>query len=79
MGPTLFDKMIKEKICPIEGDLTQHGLGLSEADRKKVALNTNIIFHCAGTVDGNERLDHAVKVGLDSMATYTHTPLTDTL
>ena len=64
MGPTLFDRMIKEKVYPIQGDLALPGLCLSDEDRKTVVKDTNVILHCAATVDGNERLDMAVTVGI---------------
>ncbi|KAI8137700.1 male sterility protein-domain-containing protein [Fennellomyces sp. T-0311] len=64
MGPTLFDRMIKEKVCAIQGDLALPGLGLSDEDRKTVVKECNVILHCAATVDGNERLDMAVKVNV---------------
>ncbi|KAI9246910.1 male sterility protein-domain-containing protein [Phascolomyces articulosus] len=64
MGPTLFDRMIKDKLCAIEGDLAMPGLGLSDEDRKTLVKDTNIVLHCGATVDGNERLDMAVKVNV---------------
>ncbi|KAI9489880.1 male sterility protein-domain-containing protein [Zychaea mexicana] len=64
MGPTLFDRMIRDKVCAMEGDLAMPGLGLSEEDRKTLVKDTNIVLHCAATVDGNERLDMAVKVNV---------------
>ena len=62
MGPTKFDRMIKDKVYAIEGDLAMPGLGLSEEDRKTLVKYTNVVLHCGATVDGNERLDMAIKV-----------------
>ncbi|KAG2222121.1 hypothetical protein INT45_007557 [Circinella minor] len=64
MGPTKFDRMIKDKVYAIEGDLAMPGLGLSEEDRKTLVKYTNLVLHCGATVDGNERLDMAMKVNV---------------
>ncbi|KAI7867661.1 male sterility protein-domain-containing protein [Spinellus fusiger] len=61
LGPTLFDAIVKHKLRPIHGDLTLPGLGLGQEDQKAVMENVNIVIHCAANVDGNERLDLAVK------------------
>lgn len=69
MGPTLFDRTMRDKIHPIEGDLLQRDLGLTTEDRKLLVLETNVIFHCAAVVDGNERLDLATQVSVDAYET----------
>lgn len=62
MGPSLFDRMVRDKVQPIDADLAQPDLGLSDENRKLLAKHIHIVLHCAGTVDGNERLDLAIKV-----------------
>lgn len=44
------------------GDLTEPNIGLSDPDLDLIMKHTNIIFHCAGNVDGNEQIDASVKV-----------------
>jgi thioester reductase-like protein len=62
MGSTLFDQFIQDKIYPIFGDLTEPDIGLSELDLDIISNQTNVIFHCAGSMDGNEQVDASVKV-----------------
>lgn len=62
MGATMFDQFVKEKLYPIFGDLTEPSIGLSEPDLDLISKKTDIIFHCAGSMDGNEQVDTAVKV-----------------
>ncbi|CAO3649133.1 unnamed protein product [Cunninghamella echinulata] len=61
MGATVFDQIIKDKVKPINGDLLEHNLGLSEKDQAMVIKYTNIIFHCGANTDWNEHLDLSVK------------------
>lgn len=44
------------------GDLTEPNIGLSDPDLDLIMKHTNIIFHCAGNVDGNEQIDASIKV-----------------
>lgn len=62
MGANVFDDLIEDKIYPIYGDLTEPNIGLSAADFEVIKSQTNVIFHCAGNVDGNERIEASVKV-----------------
>ncbi|RCI05851.1 cyclin-dependent kinase inhibitor far1 [Rhizopus stolonifer] len=62
MGTHVFDEFIEEKVYPIFGDITKPNLGLSDLDLDIIHQQVNIIFHCAGNVDGNERLEDAVKI-----------------
>jgi hypothetical protein len=62
MGSTLFDQLIEEKVYPIFGDLTEPNIGLSNPDFEVIKSQTNVIFHCAGNVDGSERIESSVKV-----------------
>lgn len=65
MGPTLFDMTINDKICVIQGDLLQPALGIAGTERQMLVAQTQVILHCAALVDGNARLDMAVRVGLN--------------
>ncbi|KAI8086697.1 male sterility protein-domain-containing protein [Halteromyces radiatus] len=62
MGTTVFDQLIREKVVPINGDFMEHNLGLSTNDHTMLVKHVNVILHCAGNMDGNERLDISVKV-----------------
>ena len=62
IGNNTFDEFIEEKVYPIFGDLTEPNLGLSDLDFDIITQQTNVIFHCAGNVDGSMRLEDAVKV-----------------
>lgn len=63
----MFDEFVEEKIYPIFGDLTEANIGLSEADLDVLCSQINVIFHCAGNVDGNEGIENAVKVSFWNM------------
>lgn len=62
MGPTSFDRMIKDKIHAIRGDLSKPALGLNDDDRKFIVMETNVILHCAAVVDGSENLANSIRV-----------------
>ncbi|KAK4513527.1 uncharacterized protein ATC70_005529 [Mucor velutinosus] len=62
MGTEMFDEFVEEKIYPIFGDLTEANIGLSEADLDVLCSQINVIFHCAGNVDGNEGIETTVKI-----------------
>ncbi|KAI8360875.1 male sterility protein-domain-containing protein [Choanephora cucurbitarum] len=62
IGNNIFDEFIEEKVYPIFGDLTEPNLGLSDLDFDIITQQTNVIFHCAGNVDGSMRLEDAVKI-----------------
>lgn len=62
MGTEIFDEFVEEKIYPIFGDLTEGDIGLSEADLDVLCSQINVIFHCAGNVDGNEGIENSVRV-----------------
>ncbi|GJQ68244.1 hypothetical protein Trydic_g16857 [Trypoxylus dichotomus] len=54
--PHLFNKIV-----PIEGEITMEGLGITPEDRKMLAQNTTIVFHCAATL----RLEAQLRESLD--------------
>lgn len=62
MGIALFDEFVQDKVFPMFGDLTEPNIGLSDSDLDLVMKHTNIIFHCAGNVDGNVHIDASVQV-----------------
>jgi thioester reductase-like protein len=62
MGATLFDQLVEEKIYPIFGDLIEENIGLSETDIAIISSQVDVIFHCAGNVDGNEHIQTSAKV-----------------
>lgn len=51
----------------VAGDVMEPGLGLSEADKQRLAAQVTIVFHSAATVKFNEKLQHAVR--LNTMGT----------
>ena len=52
----VYDKLRKDqpnfrnKLYPINGDICQPGLGVSQADREILEKNVHIVFHSAATV-----------------------------
>ncbi|CAO3702044.1 unnamed protein product [Rhizopus stolonifer] len=62
MGTQLFDNLIQNKVFPIFGDLTEPNLGLSDATIEIIKKQVNIIYNCAGNIDGNESLEASVKI-----------------
>lgn len=44
----------------IPGDVTEPGLGISDDDRKLLAAEVSIVYHCAATVRFDETLKKAV-------------------
>ncbi|XP_070499596.1 fatty acyl-CoA reductase 1-like [Chironomus tepperi] len=55
MDASIFDKLI-----PVEGDLMEPKMGISESDEEHLAKNLNIIIHCAASV----RFDEPIRVAL---------------
>ncbi|XP_068900165.1 putative fatty acyl-CoA reductase CG5065 isoform X2 [Tenebrio molitor] len=65
-GP-LFDmlkqrhgKCIFEKVEPIQGDISVPNLGISDADRRKLTTQTEIIYHSAATVQFDDPFKRTV-------------------
>lgn len=44
----------QNKLVPIEGDLAEPELGISQTDQQLLAENVNIVFHSAATVRFDE-------------------------
>jgi fatty acyl-CoA reductase len=50
------------KIKIIPGDCSLVGLGISDEDRKLIADNVSLIYHCAATIRFDEKLKRAVEL-----------------
>lgn len=66
----LFDKLRRDtpdellKIIPIAGDVTEHELGISEADQNVIIRDVSIVFHSAATVKFDEPLKRSVHINM---------------
>uniref|UniRef100_A0A3B4BC95 Fatty acyl-CoA reductase n=1 Tax=Periophthalmus magnuspinnatus TaxID=409849 RepID=A0A3B4BC95_9GOBI len=66
----LFEKLQDEqpdfaqKIVPVNSDLTQPEMGLSQEDQSTLAETIHIIFHCAATIRFNEPLKDAMQLNV---------------
>jgi len=54
--------MLKQKIVPIQGDLTMEGLGISPEERKLVTDNVQIIINSAASVRFDDPLLEALQI-----------------
>ena len=52
------------KVVVVTGDVSEEGLGLSEADRAKIISNVNLVFHGAATLDFDADLRSNVNINL---------------
>ena len=58
----IFEKLkkeqpnFKEKFCPVNGDICQPDLGISQADRETLENNVHVVFHSAATIRFDEPL-----------------------
>ena len=57
-----FDAFVRERIVPIEGDITKDKLAISPENRQLLVDDLNIIINCAASVDFNERLCDALQI-----------------
>lgn len=70
MCSPLFDLLRKErptdisKVLPIEGDITQPELAISQSDRAMLTRSVNIVFHSAATVKFDEKLKLSVTINM---------------
>lgn len=64
---------ILSKLKVIEGEVAAVGLGLSDADRREIIENVDIIVHSAATVKFDEKLKRAIE--LNVRGTYEMTRL----
>ncbi|GBP85824.1 Fatty acyl-CoA reductase 1 [Eumeta japonica] len=55
---------LKEKVAFVTGDVIEPDLGLSDADRKMLAEEVDIIIHAAATIRFDEELKKAVLINV---------------
>ncbi|XP_046466382.1 putative fatty acyl-CoA reductase CG5065 isoform X1 [Neodiprion pinetum] len=53
---------LMEKVVPMEGDVTLDNLGLDEQQRKTLAEEVSIVYHCAATLRLEAKLKDAVEM-----------------
>jgi len=69
----LFDRIRKEcpqnleKLVPVDGDLMEPQLGLSEEDARRLRNEVSVVIHCAATIKFDEAL--RVSVGMNVLGT----------
>lgn len=51
-------------MIPVAGDITEHELGISEADQAVLIKNVSIVFHSAATVKFDEALKLSVTINM---------------
>lgn len=55
---------IFKKLIPIQGDVSDENLGISDADRAKLIDTINVVIHSAATLDFHESLKPTVTTNL---------------
>lgn len=56
--------LLLNKIKPVNGDISEEKLGLSNVDHQMLCHNINIVVHCAATLDFETDLKTAVSINL---------------
>lgn len=70
LSSPLLDLIRKErpndlfKVQPIEGDITQPELAISQSDRELLIRSVNVVFHSAATVKFDEKLKLSVTINM---------------
>ncbi|CAD7012235.1 unnamed protein product [Ceratitis capitata] len=59
-----IDEKRFDKIVPIEGDVGQEHLGISEAERQVLIDNVHVVFHSAATLDFFQSLKETTNINL---------------
>jgi len=59
-----FDQFIRKKLVAIRGDLRQKNLGISPRNLALLFSSVNVIFHLAGIIDFNARIDVCVDLNV---------------
>lgn len=59
-----FEDFIREKVVPVNGDVGNEYLGLSEAEAAKIMADTDIIINGAGNVTFNPPLESALRTNV---------------
>lgn len=57
-------EQLRQKCVAVSGDVSDRGLGLTDAALNEIKENVNIIMHCAATIDFDARLDLAVQLNI---------------
>lgn len=53
-----------QRIVPIEGDITESKLGISDSDRQRLINEVNVVFHTAATVKFDEQLKLSITINV---------------
>lgn len=64
LGEHLFEEQVLKKITAVSGDICYEHCGLSEEHRTLIAKKCNVIFHCAASIDFEERIDRAIDLNV---------------
>jgi long-chain acyl-CoA synthetase len=59
-----FEKLLREKVLVVGGDITYENLGLSEATAKKIASEIDVLLNSSGRVTFNPPLEAALKTNV---------------
>ncbi|MGC2235375.1 MAG: AMP-binding protein [Pyrinomonadaceae bacterium] len=59
-----FEDFIRAKVVPVNGDVGNEFLGMSEAEARKIMLDTDIIINGAGNVTFNPPLESALRTNV---------------
>ncbi|MBA3633720.1 MAG: AMP-binding protein [Acidobacteria bacterium] len=59
-----FEKFIREKVAPVNGDVGNEFLGLDEKEAKKIMKDCDIIINSAGNVTFNPPLESALRTNV---------------
>jgi nucleoside-diphosphate-sugar epimerase len=60
-GPKPFMDYIKSKLVAISGDISYENCGISDENRRLLASKCSVVYHCAASIDFDERVDRAVE------------------
>ena len=52
---------ILKRLVPVEGDLCQPGLGISQEETKRITDNVSVIFHLAATIRFHEHIKKSLQ------------------
>ena len=56
-----FDEFVGDRVEAVAGDISQPGLGLAEADRRRLAADVDVIINCAALAVFDAPLDQALQ------------------
>src|SRR5688500_1128632 len=59
-----FEKFIREKVVPVNGDVGNEYLGLDEKEARKIMQDTDVIINGAGNVTFNPPLESALRTNV---------------